>query len=168
MGRKMKNLLNVVKITCFAAAVAVATSAHASENIGVVDNVTGEVLIERNGAQFTVVKEAALLVDDKIIIQDNSTGSVKLNDGCEESFTDSGTISVGFENFCDNLEKYAQNQKSKTPGTTGTASTTGKAAGTTKAASATNWPLIAGLGVAAVAGAVVVIDDGDSDAPSSP
>lgn len=166
MGRKMKNLLNTMKITCFAAVVALSTSAHASEIIGTVYNVTGEVLIERNGAQFTVVKETGLLVDDKIIIQDNSAGNVKMNDGCEESFTEAGTVLVGSGNFCGNFEKYAQNQKTKTPGTTGTA---GKATAATKAKSATNWPLIAGLGAAAVGvGIIVATDDDDSNVASSP
>ena len=140
--------------------------ASASDIIGYFTNVTGDVLVERNGEMLRVANNSAIMSGDKLIAWHGGNAGVKLNAGCDTVLAQDTFIQIGAGNHCSAISRSSSFQGVETQVADGTYMKTvagGGAAG--GGMGAMPLILVAG-GVAAIVAVVASADDGDT--PTSP
>lgn len=164
-GGKMKNSSKTIISAISMLMLTIPVSASAVTIIGSVNEVNGDVLIERNGESLLAQEQSLLLPGDQIITTEGSNVTIRMDEGCENMISESSTISVGLSDFCSNIVKVAQvTPDTVAPPASAPASTPPI---TTLAVAPTQFPaaLAIGLGVTFAGGIVLITEDGSPVSP---
>lgn len=132
--------------------------ASASDIIGYFTNVTGDVLVERNGEMLRVANNSAIMSGDKLIAWHGGNAGVKLNAGCDTVLAQDTFIQIGAGNHCSAISRSSQFQGVETQVADGTYMKTVAGGGTGGGMGAMPLILVAG-GVAAIVAVVASADD---------
>lgn len=152
--------MKLTKTLSAIAVVAILTTpsiASATEVVGELTSVNGEVLIERAGEFLRATENSALLAGDRVITSDNAFATVKLNE-CTNSLPATSSVSLGASDYCSNIMRVAE---------LGVGETFGNASMNIAPESASYLPL---LGFGVVAATALLVDGGkdDDDIAASP
>lgn len=137
--------------------------ASAADIIGYFSNVTGDVLVERNGEMLRVANNSAIMSGDKLIAWHGGAADVTLNSGCATGLAQDTFIQLGAGNHCSAISNASQFQGVETQVADGTYMKT--VAGGSSMGSALPLVLVVG-GVAAIVAVVASADD--TTVPTSP
>ncbi len=152
----MKYLSSILLSSAIALSAPMGAMAQTNMASGTLDNVSGSVLIERNGEFFRTNSDSNVIVGDRIVAIDGASANITFGE-CETSVTDTRSVTITGAQACD--EMFAVR-----------ALEVGDPARRVSIASldleGNSGVLLAVLAVGAVAGGVILLTDDDT--PSSP
>lgn len=165
----MRNLIiKAIPIFCLSLFPSMALGNQA---VGQLTNVSGQVLIERNGNSYTASEDSYLFQGDRIISQTGSSSVLEFNEGCDQVLEAEHAIEIGVKDNCvnvpvkiassvDNVQVLDQSNIS-TPSTPSTPSTSNSAIALSNSAIALSATAAAAIGI------VIASDSGANEVPAA-